>query len=347
MRKRLQIFISSTYTDLRAERQAAVETILEAGHIPAGMELFAAGSESQLEVVKRWINESDVYMLILGGRYGSIESNSGKSYTHLEYEYAVEKNIPLFAVVIKDDALDKKVQLFGRSVMEPENPKALKEFRDNVLSRMCIMFDDTKDIQVAVYKTLAELLRTHTFSGWVSGRDAQQPAHLLEQLSDLAKENKALRDENEALRQTAVRAPNAAEPIVSMGKTFSELLNVIQDITIRVPRGVTGVGSKRSLADIFLSYSDHFAAGVKNNPGANDFEKFLYGIATQLIPFGLIERGRVPNYATWNNLITTKAGNEFLTELRVRQRTIKAEALATKRRRSRSANANGSTGEGS
>ena len=77
--KKYQIFVSSTFTDLIAERQSAVEAILKAGHIPAGMELFTSTNKSQWEVIKRWINESDIYMLILGGRYGSVEPESGKS----------------------------------------------------------------------------------------------------------------------------------------------------------------------------------------------------------------------------------------------------------------------------
>ena len=40
--KKYQIFVSSTFTDLIAERQSAVEAILKAGHIPAGMELFTS-----------------------------------------------------------------------------------------------------------------------------------------------------------------------------------------------------------------------------------------------------------------------------------------------------------------
>lgn len=67
--KKLQVFVSSTYTDLIQERQAAVQAILSAGHIPARMELFSAGDESQMTVIKRWIDESDVYLLILGSRY--------------------------------------------------------------------------------------------------------------------------------------------------------------------------------------------------------------------------------------------------------------------------------------
>ena len=81
--KRLQVFVSSTFTDLIHERQAAVEAILVSGNFPAGMELFTSGDESQMDAIKQWIDESDIYMLILGGRYGSIEPKSGKSYTHL------------------------------------------------------------------------------------------------------------------------------------------------------------------------------------------------------------------------------------------------------------------------
>ena len=110
VRKRLQVFVSSTFCDLIQERQAAVEAILTAGHIPAGMELFTAGDESQMEVIKQWIDESDVYLMILAGRYGSTEPNTGKSYTQLEYEYAVGQAKPLFACAITEDALDERVK---------------------------------------------------------------------------------------------------------------------------------------------------------------------------------------------------------------------------------------------
>ncbi|PBO90032.1 hypothetical protein CI711_19850 [Shigella boydii] len=48
MNRKFQVFISSTFTDLIEERQAAVSAILTAGHIPAGMELFKPGDRSQL-----------------------------------------------------------------------------------------------------------------------------------------------------------------------------------------------------------------------------------------------------------------------------------------------------------
>lgn len=143
--KKLQVFVSSTYNDLKEERQAAVEAILSSGNIPAGMELFTAGDETQMIVIKRWIEESDVYLLILGGRYGSIEKNSGKSYTHLEYEYALSINKPLFAVVITDKALDIKAKDSDwRSVIERDNPKLLDEFRNQVLKNLVKFWEDSK-----------------------------------------------------------------------------------------------------------------------------------------------------------------------------------------------------------
>ena len=102
MKRRLQVFVSSTFVDLISERQAAVSAILKAGHIPAGMELFTAGDRSQMDTIKQWIDESDVYLLILGGRYGSVEPSSGISYTELEFDYALQQKKPLFAVVVTD-----------------------------------------------------------------------------------------------------------------------------------------------------------------------------------------------------------------------------------------------------
>src|SRR5687767_666230 len=125
--RKLQVFVSSTYEDLKLERQAAVEAILTAGHIPAGMELFAAGDQNQMDVIKQWIQESDVFLLILGGRYGSLEPTSGKSYIQLEYEFAIAQNKPFFAVAIKDEHLEEKVRALGSTVMETENTLKLRE----------------------------------------------------------------------------------------------------------------------------------------------------------------------------------------------------------------------------
>lgn len=188
--KKLQVFVSSTYTDLREERQAAVEAILTAGHIPAGMELFAAGDESQMNAIKRWIDESDVFLLILGGRYGSLETKSQKSYIHIEYEYAVERGKPLFAVVIGEEHLEEKIKEFGSEVIEREHPQKLKEFRALVLTKMVRFWSDPRDIKLAIMETLADFSRREDLLGWIPGDEAVNAGPQAEEIARLTKENR-------------------------------------------------------------------------------------------------------------------------------------------------------------
>jgi hypothetical protein len=56
-----QIFISSTYEDLKEERDRVIRAVLEMGHIPVGMEMFNAADESQWNIIKRRIDECDYY----------------------------------------------------------------------------------------------------------------------------------------------------------------------------------------------------------------------------------------------------------------------------------------------
>ena len=80
MQKKYQIFISSTYVDLVEERQRVLRSILDMGHIPAGMELFSAADEEQFSYIKKILDECDYYVLVIGGRYGSVD-DEGISYT--------------------------------------------------------------------------------------------------------------------------------------------------------------------------------------------------------------------------------------------------------------------------
>ena len=196
VKKRLQVFVSSTYTDLIEERQAAVEAILNAGHIPAGMELFAAGDESQMEVIKQWIDESDVFLLILGGRYGSIEPKSGKSYVHLEYEYALSKGIALFSCVLKD--ADARATQLGdiAKYIERENPRQYKEFSELVQSEKIVKYwSDAKDIKLSIMQTLQNFSRRDNLIGWVRGDQQVNLAEITTEMTRLSEENGKLREQ--------------------------------------------------------------------------------------------------------------------------------------------------------
>jgi hypothetical protein len=63
--------------------------------IPSGMEAFVAADIEQFEVIKKVIDLCDYYILIIGKRYGSINIKTQLSYTEMEYNYAIEKGIPV------------------------------------------------------------------------------------------------------------------------------------------------------------------------------------------------------------------------------------------------------------
>lgn len=197
MKKKLQVFVSSTYEDLKDERQAAVQAILSTGNIPAGMELFSAGDESQLSVIRKWIEESDIYVLILGGRYGSIEPISGKSYIQLEYEYAKKIKKPYFSIIIRDEALDEKVKTQSKSVLELHEPQKYKDFKNTVMSKMCSFYSDIRDIELAIFKKMSEYNDRKDLDGWISGKEVQSIDHYTDEIIRLSNENKALKNRND------------------------------------------------------------------------------------------------------------------------------------------------------
>ena len=109
MTKRLQVFISGTFEDLKEERQAAAEAILRKRCFPAGMNLFAGPSVDTFEsIIKPWINESDVFLLLVGGRYGAIHPKTNKSYTHMEWDYAKSLKKCVIICVMGDAMVEEK-----------------------------------------------------------------------------------------------------------------------------------------------------------------------------------------------------------------------------------------------
>lgn len=201
-----------------SKAQAAVQGILDAGHIPAGMELFKAGNESQLKTIYNWIDESDVYMLILGGRYGTIEEKSGLSYTELEYRYALSKNIPVFAVILSESFLEDKIKRLGLSnVIEQKEPDKYKVFKSLVMSKTVRMVNDCKDIRINIYPTLKEFLENYDLIGWTKGSEMQPPTITNDTLKELEERKKTILNLN--------------SENVKLNQEISQLKNTIQNLS--------------------------------------------------------------------------------------------------------------------
>ncbi len=268
MNKKLQVFVSSTYTDLIEERQTAVQAILDASHIPAGMELFKAG-KSQMKTIRKWIDESDVYMLILGGRYGSIEEESGLSYTELEYKYALSKNMPVFAIVLDDSFLFKKASIHGKNVIfEKEYPDKYEKFKALAMSKIIKKVSNIDSIEAVVHSTInnIQLDEDYTLVGWVKGNTVNNDPKLTNRIKFLETENKNLKSQ--------LSSPNNK----ILGRyTTNELMSILSSINL-----------SDKLLDLFNDLDEEEMAEIQKwdlyNANALDYFYALFSFLSLGIP---------------------------------------------------------------
>jgi hypothetical protein len=316
MKSKLQVFISSTFLDLKIERQAAVEAILRSGHYPAGMELFTAGDKSQWEIIQRWITESDVYVLILGGRYGSIEPKSGMSYTELEYDFAVSSGKPFFSIVISDEGLDAKVKELGVAAIEKDKPDKLKEFRDKALSKMSTFFSDSKDIKLSVLESLPLLQAEYNLQGWIRAESTQDVQSIVEELTALHKENKALRVENTTLLQK-IESQTKQKTKPKTEEEFDQIIDILTEKKIDITGIKSELGNGVELPDeidslnLAHSFRERLMRGVTNKYGIGEIESFVFfRLCPYLQTFELVANEKVAS-VQYRRYAITKKGIAF------------------------------------
>lgn len=170
--KKIQIFISSTFTDLEQERNEIIFGILKSEHIPAGMELFTAVG-SQLDIIKKNIDNSDAYCLMIGSKYGKINTDTGMSYTEWEYQYAKESNKPIFVIVLDEDYINDRVQKGKLNIHDIEiNSSEFIRFKRDVMNeRLVAIIKDINEIKGEVQSCLQTIIKEYgeNLLGWVSG----------------------------------------------------------------------------------------------------------------------------------------------------------------------------------
>lgn len=206
MDKRYQVFISSTFTDLREERKEVIQKLLNAKYIPAGMEMFTAANDEQFSYIKKIIDTCDYYVLIVGARYGSINPSTGKSFTEQEYDYAIEKGIPVLAFV-HDDPYNLPAEK-----RDDDKRKELESFRTKVMNgRLCQLWHTPVDLISSVIISLGEEVANNPQLGWTRGM-VQDASDLLLQLNNLRLEkDNLLKTVGELKNQLTTQTPQKTD----------------------------------------------------------------------------------------------------------------------------------------
>lgn len=221
MEKKYQVFISSTYEDLKEERAAVSQTLLDLGCIPVGMEQFPASGLSQMEYIKKMLATCDYYILILAGRYGSIDPTDGKGFTEKEYDYALANGIPIMSFIVDD------IGKIPNEKCEKTDAgrEALFKFRAKVsANRMIKKYSIKGELQTAVAISLQQCIRDFPAVGWVRADGLETESSLETRFEKYMKEHTLSLEDIDALvdeKLTAHSGPKIrVEPNEAGGNTL-------------------------------------------------------------------------------------------------------------------------------
>lgn len=325
MIKRYQVFVSSTYADLRDERSRVIQTLMEMDCIPSGMELFPAADEEQFEFIKKVIDDCDYYLLIIGGRYGST-TEEGVSYTEKEYDYAIQKGLKVVAL-LHGQPDDIPV---GKTDKDAVLAERLAAFRAEVETNRLVKYWKTaEELPGIVSLSLSKTIKTYPAVGWVRGGSSAS--------SEILQELNAVRKQNEEFRELLATAntrdvPKIAdiagldEPFALKGKyqnqyqgqrfswqsslTFGQMFALIAPYLIEHPNdGV--VKSKLTHAVLKLQGHDPHDCEIEDQP-YQTFKIHLKALGLVDLKYTSTTKGGMALF--WS---LTPNGEQLMTELRV------------------------------
>jgi hypothetical protein len=163
-RVRYDVFLSSTWNDFKEVRPLITEALQKEGFVPRGMEQFPAMTDEVFEYIKKVINECSYYVVASGSRYGSISPRYRKSYTHLEFDYAMSVGIRPLCFLLEEEKL--------RSSMDTIPPD-LAEFRKIMMTdRSVSFFRDQKDLPLNIVHALTDRFLASPRTVWVNLNDS-------------------------------------------------------------------------------------------------------------------------------------------------------------------------------
>jgi hypothetical protein len=244
MDKRYQVFISSTFADLRVERQEVIKTVIALNCIPAGMELFPASDEEQFDFIKRVIDYCDYYVLIIGHRYGS-PTPEGISYTEKEYDYALSKGLEVLAF---------PRELDGDCQPSREDEENLRAFRQRVEKhRLVRPWRTTSELEVSVSRSLSQAMHNVPATGWIRADRAPQE-DVLAEINEIRKQNDALKEKVAALES-------------ELGPALPDLAGLDEEFAVRLRWMQQDEESRPENATITASWHEIF---TRIAPGIED-----------------------------------------------------------------------------
>ena len=216
------------------------------GCIPVGMEQFPASNMSQMEYIKMMLDDCDYYLLILAGRYGETDSD-GVGFTEKEYDYAIERGIPVMSFIIKDIGSIPS----DKCETKDEGRERLRSFRDKVRTgKLVKTYSDTGTLQAAVAISLNRCIQDFPAVGWVRGDNIETSDDIETKIEKYLKEHTVSTADIDALfdgeplvfdcgNASLTHGDNTAQQTESPSRDTLEIsgaLKIVDEVAKRMPK---------------------------------------------------------------------------------------------------------------
>lgn len=232
----MQVYVSSTYTDLAEEHQLVKQAILDANHIPTDYRIRKDSGRitSQTAIMSDKIDDSDIFIMIIGGTLGFLEPIGNKAYIEFEYFLARKLNKPIFIFQLSDEMILSKVasgRYRLREVVERENLEQFNLFKSIVITeRLVINVNSSDELKSHLVKTLLDAEDHLGLNGWIRAKNYD----LLQEVKRLQLELEKEKSKQEILiKQTDRPLPESLNN--QLGPfTYSQILYALTSRTMNV-----------------------------------------------------------------------------------------------------------------
>ncbi len=319
MDKRYQVFVSSTFWDLKEERAKVIATLTKLDCFPAAMEFFYATSTPPWELIKQVIDKCDYYLVIIAGRYGSEHAQLKLSFTELEFKYALSKNKPVAGFIHADP---ERIEL-GKTERVPTAARKLEAFKKLVRKNTCAPWTTADGLGLEVAVAIQKLQRDFPAAGWVPSTAAADPARenaLRERIASLEADIAALRATPTTIVKNLERGTDIITFVMQYKLSHWEerkgtLVKISWDeIFVMAGRYLLTNGPSSNLHSHLDSTIGSAKLKVKFDHATMDNETFR-DMVIQLHGLGLLKRNN--NGGAWG---LTPYGESYLTTLALRKR---------------------------
>lgn len=154
----LRVFVSSPYEDMISYRDIVIEALTSIEQLPIGMQHFVSSTDEPLEVCLTDVRRCQLCIVLLGMRYGSIDGETGKSYTELEYEEAIKNKIPVLSFVIDEN----NCPILPKFVDTGTAATKLIEFKNKLDKQYTSRFKSENDLKTLVVRAVKAQLERNS-----------------------------------------------------------------------------------------------------------------------------------------------------------------------------------------